>query len=336
MPRLKRIGLMDIDAREDGKSPWTGLENLSSLEGELWLCLCPPLSSEDFVTLSKFSALKQLRIEGGSRSGASRPVTDADLLHLVRLNRLDFLELTSTVVTDRGLELLAELPALQRLSISCLATDRGLKKLVQAPALEHLTIGSPNVTDAAIEQARSENPRLLSIRREPFRLDAAEVSRSPFDRFWRNRSEDQRQGLNALEGKAAPRLAVTHWLNAAEHSTLQDFHGKVVLVEFWGTWCGPCLAQLPEIRRLHDEYAHRGLVVIAVHSTRGADKAADFAAANKLPWPIAIDDDDQSKAAYCVQGWPSCYLIDRKGVLRMAEIFKGDREAAIQLLLSEE
>jgi thiol-disulfide isomerase/thioredoxin len=141
--------------------------------------------------------------------------------------------------------------------------------------------------------------------------------------------------LNALEGRAAPPLAVTSWLNAPEGSTLEDFRGKVVLIEFWGTWCGPCIAQLPEIRRLHDSYADRGLVVIGVHSTRSSEKAADFAKSNNLNWSIALDDDDQSETAYGVQSWPTCYLIDRRGILRMADIFDGDREAAIQALLSE-
>jgi thiol-disulfide isomerase/thioredoxin len=141
--------------------------------------------------------------------------------------------------------------------------------------------------------------------------------------------------LNALEGKAAPPLAVTGWLNVEKNSKLEDFRGKVVLIEFWGTWCGPCIAQLPEIQRLHDTYTGRGLVVIGVHSTRNSEKAVDFAKSNSLNWSIALDDDDQSKTAYGVQSWPTCYLIDHRGVLRMADIFDGDREAAIQALLSE-
>jgi peroxiredoxin len=86
---------------------------------------------------------------------------------------------------------------------------------------------------------------------------------------------------------------------------------------------------------LHDTYADRGLVVIGVHSTQSSEKAADFAKSNNLNWSIALDEDDRSKSAYGVQSWPSCYLIDRRGVLRMADIFDGDREAAIQALLSE-
>jgi thiol-disulfide isomerase/thioredoxin/Leucine-rich repeat (LRR) protein len=336
MPRLRRVGLMSIVPRVDGEPAWKGLEGLSSLEDELWICVCPSLSPDDFAKLSKLSALKQLRIEGGGHAGSGRAVTDEDLSHIARLDRLEFLELTSTVVTDESLALLAELPALRGLSISCLATDAGLAKLAQAPVLEHLTIGSPNLTEAAIGRLRAENPRIASIQREPFRLGGSEVSRSPSDAFWRKRTVEERKQLNLLEGKAAPQLSATNWLNAEADSALQDYRGKVVLVEFWGTWCGPCIAQLPEIRRLHDEYADRGLVVIGVHSSKGAENAAKFVQSNKLPWPIALDDENQSKAAYCVDRWPSCYLVDRQGVLRMADIFDGDREAAIEALLSED
>jgi thiol-disulfide isomerase/thioredoxin len=248
---------------------------------------------------------------------------------------LESLELTSTVITDAGLAPLAKLPALRRLHITCLATEAGLATLAEIPALEYLAIGSPTLTDAAVERVREKHPHAVSIELIPFELENRPVSRSPSDGFWRNRLAEEREVLNALEGQAAPPLAVTDWLNAEEDFTLENFRGKVVLIEFWGTWCGPCIAQLPEIRRLYDAYADRGLVVIGLHSTRNAEKAADFAKVNRLKWSIALDDEDQTKTAYGVQSWPSCYLIDRRGVLRMADIFDGDREAAIQALLSE-
>jgi peroxiredoxin len=335
MPQLKQVGLMDIDARSDGEPTWKGLEGLKSLEDELWLAFCPSLSPEDFTKLSKFSKLKDLRIEGSSPSSARRQITDADLSQIVHLDQLEFLELTSTVATDAGLAPLAKLPALRRLNISCLATETGLATVAKAPELEYLTIRSPMLTETYVEQVRAEHPHVVSIELRPFELENRPVSRSPSDGFWRNRTVEERNDLNALEGKPAPPLTATGWLNAEEGSKLEDFRGKVVLVEFWGTWCGPCIAQLPEIRRLHDTFADQGLVVIGVHSTMSAEKAADFAKSNNLNWTIALDDDDQSKAAYGVQSWPSCYLIDRRGILRMADIFDGGRETAIQALLSE-
>jgi thiol-disulfide isomerase/thioredoxin/Leucine-rich repeat (LRR) protein len=335
LPRLRQVGLMDLDARVDGEPTWKGLEALRSLEDELWLSACPQLSPEDFVKLSSFSKLKHFRVEGTSPSGPRRPVTDADVAQIARLDRLELLELTSTVVTDAGLAELAKLPSLRQLRISCLATEAGLATVAGIPSLEYLTIGSPTLTDLDIARIRTESPHIASIQLIPFELENRPVSRSTSDGFWRNRAAEERTALNALEGQAAPPLTATSWLNADEGATLEDFRGKVVLIDFWGTWCGPCIAQLPEIRRLHDAYGDRGLVVIGVHSTTGAETAAVFAKSNNLKWPIVLDGDDQSKTAYGVQSWPSYYLIDRRGLLRMADIFDGDRELAIQALLSE-
>lgn len=335
LPRLKQVGLMDLDARGDGEPTWKGLEALRSLEDELWLCECPQLSPEEFAKLASFSKLKHLRVEGSSPSGSRRQVTDADVAHLANLDRLEMFELTSSVVTDAGLESLAKLPSLRQLRISCLATEDGLARVASIPAMKYLTIGSPALTEVAVERVRAKSPHLDSIQLMPFELENRPVSRSTSDGFWRNRTAEERTALNALEGHAAPPLAATDWLNSEEDVTLEDFRGKVVLIEFWGTWCGPCIRQLPEIRRLHDAYADQGLVVIGVHSTSEAENAAKFVESNKLPWPIVLDDDDQTKTAYGVLSWPTCYVIDRRGRLRMADIFDGDREAAIQALLAE-
>lgn len=335
LPRLRQVGLMNLDARNDGEPTWKGLEALSSLEDELWLFGCPQLSPEDFVKLSSFSKLKHFRVEGSSPSSPRRPVTDADVAHLARLDRLEFLELTSTVVTDAGLASLAKLPSLRQLRISCLATEAGLATVASIPSLEYLTIGSPTLTDLDVARIRAKNPHIDSIQLMPFELENRPVSRSASDGFWRNRTAEERTALNALEGQTAPTLTATGWLNVEEGAALEDFRGKVVLIEFWGTWCGPCIAQLPEIRRLHETYADQGLVVIGVHSTRGAESAAEFAKSNRLTWPIVLDDNDRTKTAYGVLSWPTCYLIDRRGRLRMADLFDGDRELAIQALLAE-
>lgn len=335
MPRLRQVGLMNLDARSDGEPAWKGLEGLRMLEDELWLFSCPSLSPEDFVQIASFSKLKGLRVDGSSPSGPRRQVNDADLAQVARLDQLEMLELTSTVVTDAGLASLAKLPSLRQIHISCLATEAGLATVAGIPSLKYLTIGSPTLTDLDIARVRAESPHIDSIQLIPFKLDNRPVSRSASDGFWRNRIAEERTALNAMEGQTAPALTVRGWLNADADAALDDFRGKVVLIEFWGTWCGPCIAQLPEIHRLLDAYADQGLVVIGVHSTRGAESAAEFAKSNNLNWPILLDGDDQTKTAYGVQSWPTCYLIDRRGLLRMADIFEGDRERAIQALLSE-
>jgi hypothetical protein len=90
---------------------------------------------------------------------------------------------------------------------------------------------------------------------------------------------------------------------------------------------------MPKVRQLHDQYANHGLAIIGLHSTKAGENAAEYVARKNIPWTIGIDDADQSSTAYAVPHWPSFYLIDRKGVLRIANPYKSDLEAAIQELL---
>ncbi|HJT32049.1 MAG TPA: TlpA disulfide reductase family protein, partial [Pirellulales bacterium] len=181
------------------------------------------------------------------------------------------------------------------------------------------------------------HPRLTYVQLTEFLLGRSQVSRakSNSDDMWRAGREDERKDLNALEGKPAPALAVTEWVNTDGAATLDSFRGKVILVDFWGTWCGACLARMPELRRLHEAYAASGLVIIGLHTTQGAEGAAAYVAENHIPWPVGLDDDTQSATAYAVPHYPSFYLIDRTGVLRMANPYEGQLEAALQSLLNE-
>src|SRR5580765_3863807 len=67
-------------------------------------------------------------------------------------------------------------------------------------------------------------------------------------------------------GDAAPPLDLAGWLNveAGKEPKLEALKGSVVMLEFWGTWCGPCVRAMPEVQKLHDRYRDRGLVVLAI------------------------------------------------------------------------
>ncbi|WP_442481720.1 redoxin domain-containing protein [Aeoliella sp. SH292] len=331
MPGLQRVGLMNVDPRVDGEPIWKQLESLSFVKTELWLCECPPLGQEDMAKLANFRDLASLRIDGG------QALTDADLRHIQHLDKLKYLEITSSVVTDEGLKSIGSLSGLERLQINCLATEKGLEALAQAPRLRSLSIGSPNLTDAIVGRVQAAFPRLDSIRRMEFRLGGSEVSRSksPADSFWREGTEEEREQLNDLEGKPAPALVVTNWMNCDQGTSLDQMKGRVVLVEFWGTWCGPCRARMPEVRKLHEEFAEKGLIVVGLHSTQAAEDAAEYVDANNIPWAIGLDDSKQTSEAYAVPHWPSFYLIDREGVLRMANPHRGELQEAVSSLLAE-
>ena len=133
-------------------------------------------------------------------------------------------------------------------------------------------------------------------------------------------------------GKIAPSLDISKWYGSAV--TLEDFRGKVVLLDFWATWCKPCLAQMPHTQKLHDKYNKMGLEILGVHSERKADPAmiADFLKKNNYTFLAGIDSGD-TEANYAVSGWPTYYLIDKTGHLIWGPSHEPPSEIKIESLL---
>ncbi|MHB8376396.1 MAG: TlpA family protein disulfide reductase [Dehalococcoidia bacterium] len=96
---------------------------------------------------------------------------------------------------------------------------------------------------------------------------------------------------------------------------LSDFRGKVVLVNFWATWCPPCRKEFPELVRAYDESGGT-LVVLGVDLQENPDAVRKFAAEYGAKFPIVIDVKASVAEAYRVFGIPSSYFIDQQGVLR--------------------
>jgi peroxiredoxin len=125
------------------------------------------------------------------------------------------------------------------------------------------------------------------------------------------------QGL--AEGVAAPEFAFKT-LDGGEAS-LAGLRGKVVLLDFWATWCGPCRMSIPVVEGLHQKYGARGLTVIGV-STEDGETVKPFAAQNGMSYTLAADPEGASaaSAAYNVDAIPALAVIDKKGVVRRFEV----------------
>ena len=100
--------------------------------------------------------------------------------------------------------------------------------------------------------------------------------------------------------------------------------GKVVLVDFWATWCGPCVAEIPRVRELYDRYHGRGFEVIGISLDDDADAVAAFAAKREIPWPIIHDrrgDDGRPPLAerYGISAIPTMILVGRDGLVVSVE-----------------
>lgn len=164
-----------------------------------------------------------------------------------------------------------------------------------------------------------------------------------------------------LIGQPAIPLEAAAWSNGAG-LTGEKLAGKVVLLDFWAVWCGPCIATFPHLREWHEKFGPQGLEIVGVtryyqygwngdsnRPQRVADiseederKAQEqFAAHHQLKHPFAIvakDSDFQEQ--YGVTGIPQAVLIDRKGTIRMIRVGSGDKnahdlEAMIETLLKE-
>jgi thiol-disulfide isomerase/thioredoxin len=116
--------------------------------------------------------------------------------------------------------------------------------------------------------------------------------------------------------------------------TLPDTAGKVVLVDFWASWCAPCKASFPAYGRLNAEFAPRGLVIVAVSVDEDASAYESFVRKFSPPFLVALDKGQNLVRAVQVPTMPTSYLIDRKGRVRYAH--PGFRGAATEQALRRE
>lgn len=129
--------------------------------------------------------------------------------------------------------------------------------------------------------------------------------------------------VDKLIGQKAPDFRLKD-INGKEVS-LSSFKGKVVLLNFWATWCPPCKAEMPSMNKLYEKLKSRGFVVIAVSTDKRPDEPKDFIANNPVGFPVLLDNDLKvSRNSYKAFMLPTTFLIDRKGVI--AEKYFGEQE----------
>ena len=144
----------------------------------------------------------------------------------------------------------------------------------------------------------------------------------------------RRAAVTGLHGKPAPKLELTQWLNT-KGGEAPETKGKIVVLDFWATWCGPCIASIPKTNKLRKKYADKGVVIIGVCASRGGEKMKQTAEQHGIEYPVALDADGKVVGAYAVNSYPDYYIIDRDGKLRWGDIANADVEKAIGHLLAK-
>ncbi|HEX9081796.1 MAG TPA: TlpA disulfide reductase family protein, partial [Holophagaceae bacterium] len=116
----------------------------------------------------------------------------------------------------------------------------------------------------------------------------------------------------------------------------ESMKGKIVVVDFWATWCGPCRASIPHNNEVARKFAARGVLVIgACGSGRGEERMEDVAHAAGLAYPAARTT-AATTAAWNVQWWPTYAVIDRNGLVRALGIRPDYVERVVEALLEEQ
>lgn len=103
-----------------------------------------------------------------------------------------------------------------------------------------------------------------------------------------------------------------------EQVSLADYHGKVVLVNFWATWCGPCVVETPALVRMYNKYKEQGFAVIGVALQSEEDGVKDFAKKYQIPYAVGRDTEEEIGLQYQVFALPSSFLFSPDGKVKRA------------------
>ncbi|HEX9163791.1 MAG TPA: TlpA disulfide reductase family protein [Thermoanaerobaculia bacterium] len=100
--------------------------------------------------------------------------------------------------------------------------------------------------------------------------------------------------------------------------SLHDLRGKVVYVDFWASWCGPCRQSFPWMSSMSEKYAKDGLVIVAVNLDKDVDAAGSFIQEYTPPFTIAFDPAGKTAEAFGVEAMPSSFIVSRTGKIMYA------------------
>lgn len=121
--------------------------------------------------------------------------------------------------------------------------------------------------------------------------------------------------------------------------SLDQFQGKVIIIDFWDTWCPPCIKGIPDLIELYDEYEKEGLVVVgAAMGREGEAKVKSFASSKGMDYPVTIATPQVIGAHGGIRSIPTAFVIDKKGRLRAMHVGlkpKSTYDIQVKALLAE-
>jgi peroxiredoxin len=135
-------------------------------------------------------------------------------------------------------------------------------------------------------------------------------------------------------GKPAQDFTVTDL--EGNEITLSGYRGNVVLLDFWATWCLPCIAEVPNVKRVYSTYKDDGFIVIGISLDDNRAALEAFVRREGIEWPQVFEQGQAAKvsALYRVNMIPTMFLVDREGILRYTDAYGERLEPYVKNLVS--
>lgn len=278
---------------------------------------------QDCAALASIPSLESLSIESGlcDDSTAVAAGQNANIGWLMCRQHCLF--------NDASIDELLKNDGLIGLDIGGHLSESAIAKLNKSHTLRSLSIHSDLIDAAATSRLRDTLRQLEYFKVLPLNLTHGSIITGG-DGLERSVPSGGRQSLDDLESQSIADL-----FGQQRFSNMQkDLKGEVTLVEFWGSWCAPCIQYEPELERLHDKYYGDGLRILSVHSRQGHEQAQAYLEKHPKNWHSIIDETGEIASSFRVPSYPSLYLFGSDGTLLVALPHRLVLERTISQLLT--